>query len=824
MSNRFHSKYHRQNHHTYSSSDNPDAGHDPIASPEAPFQGPFVINGTLSAVAPLSASAGFFKSNNTGVVACGNVLGADIYGNTCIHGNLTISGSINNAGVSGTNPGGNYVFTDGLQVNGNTVKVYIDPNTINIANDGKMSVNLTSITNALCAMVGHPVTFSRNSYCFDANSGLQSSYLATSFDPSSGTQTICYGVNLNVDNNSIRINPVSNLVELTSASRFRFIPSAGLTINSTISSGYTSISAAVDNNTIKIINGQISSITTFGTGMSVSTDKVVTPNIDNTSIKLDNLNKISLGYNFSQGVCLNGSTVTANVDGGTIAVNNSNQLSAINVLKTNLPQSSTQTIGGSLTVTSNLSALSGITFADGTSINSYSSIAKTVAFFGENHTSLWTGNVVTSDNRVIMWGNNRFFSRSDNASIWPPMQIPFTGFYNFSLPVNTKVIKMITTRAHSMVLFNDGTLWFIGVDALGNWNYVFQKIAISAFIVDFETSSHGSYDWPNTAAIDSSGKLYTWGTNYYGELGHGTWTYWQDIKTPTGFESGVKQVVMTRTSLHVLKTDGTLWSSGGNYYAQFSNGTGSPAQTTNTLVVAQKSLNNDGNLPGAVFNNITKIFRKSTSCYESLYVYTADDSVYAVGLNDSGQLGVGNNTNRNLFMKIATFTSGVVDMAIYGVGSYTHCMAYTSNGTVYTWGYNGYGPLGFGNDTNKNTPTVVSSLADITPARLLKYGIDSNATNSAFIGTDGYLYLAGWRALTTEQWPSIKDYVTNFARVPVPNVVDAQAMTAINHVVGWLIKDKNNKIYMICGYPSSYLTGPVNIAIRHPADVTNWFV
>ena len=58
----------------------------------------------------------------------------------------------------------------------------------------------------------------------------------------------------------------------------------------------------------------------------------------------------------------------------------------------------------------------------------------------------------------------------------------------------------------------------------------------------------------------------------------------------------------------------------------------------------------------------------------------------------------------------------------------------------------------------------------------------------------------------------------------MPNVVDAQAMTAINHVVGWLIKDKNNKIYMICGYPSSYLTGPVNIAIRHPADVTNWFV
>ena len=51
MSSRFHNKYHRHNHHTLPILDAryPDASHDPIASPDSPFQGDFVLNGTLSA-------------------------------------------------------------------------------------------------------------------------------------------------------------------------------------------------------------------------------------------------------------------------------------------------------------------------------------------------------------------------------------------------------------------------------------------------------------------------------------------------------------------------------------------------------------------------------------------------------------------------------------------------------------------------------------------------------------------------------------------------------------------------------------------------------
>ena len=77
MSNRFHSKYHRHNHHTRATRDPryPDAAHDPIASPDFPFMGDFVLNGTLSATSGLAFSeievkpAGVFTGDDIALYA-----------------------------------------------------------------------------------------------------------------------------------------------------------------------------------------------------------------------------------------------------------------------------------------------------------------------------------------------------------------------------------------------------------------------------------------------------------------------------------------------------------------------------------------------------------------------------------------------------------------------------------------------------------------------------------------------------------------------------------------------------------------------------------
>jgi hypothetical protein len=129
MSNRFHSKYHRKNHHTYGNPTNPDASHDPIASPDQPFLGDFSLQGALCAVAPASAYAGYFYSSKTGIRTIGGEIGLaafsfntplstafgknimhgtvgintnsitptyvlDVLGNTNLNGNLNVTGDV----------------------------------------------------------------------------------------------------------------------------------------------------------------------------------------------------------------------------------------------------------------------------------------------------------------------------------------------------------------------------------------------------------------------------------------------------------------------------------------------------------------------------------------------------------------------------------------------------------------------------------------------------------------------------------------------------------------------------------------------------------
>jgi len=56
MSNRWHQKFHRFDHHTAPSPNIPDSSYDPIASQASPFLGTFYLSGGLSANGNITAS------------------------------------------------------------------------------------------------------------------------------------------------------------------------------------------------------------------------------------------------------------------------------------------------------------------------------------------------------------------------------------------------------------------------------------------------------------------------------------------------------------------------------------------------------------------------------------------------------------------------------------------------------------------------------------------------------------------------------------------------------------------------------------------------
>src|SRR6266446_10181 len=83
-------------------------------------------------------------------------------------------------------------------------------------------------------------------------------------------------------------------------------------------------------------------------------------------------------------------------------------------------------------------------------------------------------------------------------------------------------------------------------------------------------------------------------------------------------------------------------------------------------------------------------------------------TVSAWGYNFYGQLGNGTNTDSNTPVQTSGL-SGVTAIA----GGLFHSLALKSDGTVWAWGYNGVGELGNATFTSNNTPVQVLGPAGV---------------------------------------------------------------------------------------------------------------
>src|SRR5438552_914721 len=88
----------------------------------------------------------------------------------------------------------------------------------------------------------------------------------------------------------------------------------------------------------------------------------------------------------------------------------------------------------------------------------------------------------------------------------------------------------------------------------------------------------------------------------------------------------------------------------------------------------------------------------------------AQATVFAWGYNGNGQLGNGTLISRNTPAAVNGL-SGVSAIAA-GAAAY-HTLALKRDGTVWAWGFNGFGQLGNGTKLNSNTPVAVSGLSGV---------------------------------------------------------------------------------------------------------------
>ncbi len=259
----------------------------------------------------------------------------------------------------------------------------------------------------------------------------------------------------------------------------------------------------------------------------------------------------------------------------------------------------------------------------------------------------------------------------------------------------------------------DGTLWSWGDNSSGQLGY--RGHLLKPVAVQFGPVADAAVGDGHGVIMRPDGTLWTFGNNGNGQLGNGLS---DSAQRPVPFQPqpGTQWLSMAAGGFHTaaVRTDGTLWTWGYNFYGQLGDGT-----------------TDQRNAPVQVGNGTTWL-KVSTGRYHTIAM-RADGTLWAWGYNFDGQMGNGVASSANQLLPAQVGTAA--DWADVVSGAY-HILARKQDGTLWAWGYNFYGQLGDGTTTSRFTPVQIGTTT--TWAKVSAGGYHNIATR-----TDGTLWVWG---------------------------------------------------------------------------------
>ncbi len=243
-------------------------------------------------------------------------------------------------------------------------------------------------------------------------------------------------------------------------------------------------------------------------------------------------------------------------------------------------------------------------------------------------------------------------------------------------------------------------------------------------------------------AVAAGGSLRAWGLNDFGQLGNDT-TISSDTPVKVQLPAGTRVTSMRAGCGHslALTTTGQVLAWGDNRDGELGDGTttstGTPVMVKlppGTKVMGNGSVLTSPEPVRVKLPKGTKVAAISAGAYHGL-ARTTTGRLYAWGANESGELGDGTTTNRDIPVRVKLPKRTKVTLIGAGEG---HSLARTSTGKVVAWGDNGDGDLGNGTTTPSSTPVRVK-----LPRRTKLRGLFGGCAESLALTAKGHVLAWG---------------------------------------------------------------------------------
>ena len=306
-------------------------------------------------------------------------------------------------------------------------------------------------------------------------------------------------------------------------------------------------------------------------------------------------------------------------------------------------------------------------FGNGTTANSsvYLKVADNVkAASAANHTV-----ILKTDGTLLGTGWNSQYQLGTGNTTKPASFIQLL----------TNVRFASTSPYSTLAVRTDNTLWQAGMQYYRSPNSGIASYSYPTFTQigsNVQMANAGTY---HIARILADGTLQTLGEC----AGNITGFYTSDGTWQTAPFSNVIDVKVVRASL-ALTADGNVWSGGINQNGEFGDGTANAPTTYYCLPWRQ------------VATGVRSIYMVQGPAGPTSFLVKTDNTLWASGNNEYGQMGVGNTTGASTFKQVFTDVGTVT-------GSFGLTMVRRTDGTIWVAGNNTYGAFGDGTTTSSLT-------------------------------------------------------------------------------------------------------------------------